>query len=427
MARTVDILAGARKLLFGVAVAQAIGVISLPILTRIYSPHDFAVLALFVSVISILNPVISLRYAAGIPLPNTNIFAINLAAASMTLLLGSVAFLVIFTTLLDTWLLSFRALKLLDGYIWLVPVGLLFTNLYELVSFWSMRHKAFGALARSKASQSVIGNLTKILLGLLGLHPFGLLVGQVVSQSAGIVVQIQHAFPNFQTLLNKITLRRMLKSLKQFWRFPAFQVPSQLFSISAEQVPVIFVAASYESEQIGNFGLALALIYLPVTLLGKTLSNSFYAVIAEVGRHRAREVWDISTDIIKRTLMVAIPIGVVIFLFAEQFLPLILGAQWVLAGTVVAWMAPYLVGHIAFAIISRTLDVFHRQDLKLRLSLQRLVLVAVLLIWVSQTDMGFTDFVRVYSILIFLHFTFSTGWVLFFLRQMQKEASTAFP
>lgn len=61
-ARSVAVLAG------GTAAGQAIVVLASPIITRLYTPEDFGVLAVYSSLLGILSTVAALRYELAIPL-----------------------------------------------------------------------------------------------------------------------------------------------------------------------------------------------------------------------------------------------------------------------------------------------------------------------------------------------------------------------
>ena len=53
----------------GTAIAQAVPIAISPILTKIYTPEDFGLLAIFVSILSILSVVSSFRYELAIAQP----------------------------------------------------------------------------------------------------------------------------------------------------------------------------------------------------------------------------------------------------------------------------------------------------------------------------------------------------------------------
>ena len=64
----------------GTSLAQAIPIIISPILTRIYTPEDFGLLALFLSITNIIGSVANGRYELAIMLPKEDEDAINIAA-----------------------------------------------------------------------------------------------------------------------------------------------------------------------------------------------------------------------------------------------------------------------------------------------------------------------------------------------------------
>jgi len=75
--RSVGVLVG------GTAFAQALTVLALPLVTRLYTPFDFSVLAVFVSILSIISVAACLRLEIAIPLPESDEDAANLLALAL--------------------------------------------------------------------------------------------------------------------------------------------------------------------------------------------------------------------------------------------------------------------------------------------------------------------------------------------------------
>ena len=67
-------------LMTGTTIAQAIPIAISPILTRIYTPEDFGVLALFVAITTIFGTIANARYELAIMLPKKDEDAINIFA-----------------------------------------------------------------------------------------------------------------------------------------------------------------------------------------------------------------------------------------------------------------------------------------------------------------------------------------------------------
>lgn len=80
--RNVAVLAG------GTAAGQAIVVLASPVLTRLYTPEDFGVLAVYASLLCVLSTVATLRYELAIPLPKRDEDAAALVVLCLVIVLG---------------------------------------------------------------------------------------------------------------------------------------------------------------------------------------------------------------------------------------------------------------------------------------------------------------------------------------------------
>src|SRR5690606_29477155 len=90
-ARSVSILVG------GTAGAQLITIAATPLLTRLYTPNDFGVLAVYMSVLALFTVVASLRYELAIPLPESDDDAIHIVVLCLfiTLLMTVLSLIII--------------------------------------------------------------------------------------------------------------------------------------------------------------------------------------------------------------------------------------------------------------------------------------------------------------------------------------------
>ena len=173
------------KLAGGTAGSQVITVAAAPILTRLYGPASFGILATFSSILALLNVVSSLRYELAIVVPEEDDEAIELVWLCLVLVGISTSLTALGVVLLGNQLVSLLQQPALKSLLWLLPVGVLLTGVYQPLSYWAIRRKQFGLLAQTKFRQSIFGVATNLALAPLG--TIGLLLGQIVSQSAGFV------------------------------------------------------------------------------------------------------------------------------------------------------------------------------------------------------------------------------------------------
>jgi glycosyltransferase involved in cell wall biosynthesis len=142
--RSVSILVG------GTALAQALNVFSLPVITRLFTPDDFSMLAVYMALLSIVSVVACLRFEIAIPLPQDNFEAFNLMALS---LIFSTAISAIFALVVGFFSVRVALLMgqpALETYLWLLPVGIWFTCLFSCFQYWVSRTKKFVVIAKAK-------------------------------------------------------------------------------------------------------------------------------------------------------------------------------------------------------------------------------------------------------------------------------------
>ena len=128
----------------GSAVAQVIGVVATPIVTRLYQPSDYGAVALYGSIVAIVATVAAFRYESAIPLPpetgEGERDAIALVRISM-LAAAFVSALVLVAAVAAAVSGRFQAISDLGNWVYAIPVGV-------LVSSWSLTLNAYAIRAR---------------------------------------------------------------------------------------------------------------------------------------------------------------------------------------------------------------------------------------------------------------------------------------
>ena len=76
--RSSSFAADVLKLVTGTTLAQVVIILASPVITHLYSPEAFEILAIFTSITGILGVIACLRYEMAIMLPKTNEEAANL-------------------------------------------------------------------------------------------------------------------------------------------------------------------------------------------------------------------------------------------------------------------------------------------------------------------------------------------------------------
>jgi O-antigen/teichoic acid export membrane protein len=356
-----DIFKGMATLLMGSGAAKLVGIVSIPLLTRLYSPEDFGVLSIFMSLISISIPVFTLRYVLAIPLPRRDEMAVNLLVLCSCILVCTGVVFSLILWVFGEQLLGLFSMQQLVPYWWLFVLGSIGASVYEMMSLWATRKRAYRAIAQTAALQSLFGSLTKIGLGLLLLKPLGLLIGQVVTFGSGTSYLWRRFRGDLNCNFQHVTLYRMGVLASKYWQFPLYRLPSQFLLAFSVQAPVMFAAALYDATTTGQLGLALMALAIPVSLIGRALGQAFYGEIAHLKKGSEIRIKQLTHTVQKRLLGIGVPAAVGIFFLGEPIFQFVFGKHWALAGTYASALAPFVLLQLTSAPLIQILNIYDSQ------------------------------------------------------------------
>lgn len=410
-----NVFKGMATLALGSGIARIIGIAAIPVLTRLYGPEDFGVLAVFTALLSILAPLLTLRYVLAIPLPRHDGMAFNLLILSASLMLIMTLAISLLLWVFGVQLLAIFSMEELAPWWWLIALGLLASASYEILTLWATRRRNYRVIARTSVWQSATGSIVKIGLGLLALKPAGLLIGQVVASGGGIGSLLRGFGGEFRDNWRFLRWSRMRKAAWRHRGFPFFRVPSQFLLAISSQAPLLFMAVLYDANTTGQFGLALMALGLPLQLFGRTLAKAFYAEAANLGHKRPAEVRSMAHAVIKRLAFFSILPAIVLLVFGPVLFSLVFGDEWIQAGTFASILAVYLVFQFVQTPVAHIFYIFDGQKKLLVLNSQRVLLL--LICFGASYLFSFTPEATIwaYALMLSAHYLLSTWYVLRFI------------
>lgn len=412
-----SVFRGMLTLLVGAGLARVVGLLSIPVLARIYSPEDYGVLALYTSFVSIIVPVMTLRYVQAIPLPRTDEMAFNLFSVCFKLILFFTMVVAVVLAMFGENILLWFNMEALLPWRWLIVLGAAGAALYELFSLWATRKRQYKIISRTQVTQSLIGNLAKIGLGLLAFKPSGMLVGQFLSQSLGVTSFVKVAKEDFKYYLPKVK-RNKEKFVAQYYQdFVWFRLPSQLLMVISLQAPVLMVATLYDSNITGQVSFALMAVSLPVTIIGMAMSKAYYAEVSKIGKNNLVKIKHITLDIQKKLFGIAIPISLGIYFFAEAVFVFMFGEEWRSAGMFTSILSPFLLFRFTSSPLDQVFNVIGSQSVYLVINSLRVVGFVVLFLMSKKLNLQVEVHVTILSCFLAAHYVFVSVLVVCFLNR----------
>tara|TARA_R110000850_G_scaffold256846_1_gene382779 strand:+ start:615 stop:1976 length:1362 start_codon:yes stop_codon:yes gene_type:complete len=412
---------GMATMALGSGVAKIIGIIAIPILTRLYTPEDFGTLAVFTAVISILTPIVTLRYVLSLPLPRHDGMAFNMIILTVGLMFSTILIISLLLWWVGQPILNYLDMEEVAPLWWLISLGLFAGTSYEILTLWATRKRNYRVIAKTNVLQSITGSLAKIFLGLLAIKPYGLLVGQIISQSGGTSNLLRAFFNDFRINWRYLRWSRIKKGLCLYRGFPFYRVPSQFLLIAAQQAPMLFVASFFGVAVAGQLAIAKMLVSMPVTFISGALTKAAYGELASISKSNPLEVKNIFNDITKKLLIVSAIACIGVFSLAPIVLPAALGEEWEQAGTFASFLGIYLIATIIAVPMPAFVNIFDRQKEFLIWNILRVLIVMLLISVVKKAEFSPEGFVLSYGIFMLL---FQTGVIVRVMFILKSEVDS---
>ncbi|MBY5969540.1 lipopolysaccharide biosynthesis protein [Halomonas denitrificans] len=360
---------GVGVLVSGAAAAQLLTIAAAPILTRLYGPEDFGILAVFTALISMITVVASFRYEMAIPLPKEDDEAASILAISLIILLFVIILAFIIVNIGGQYILKFLDAKDLSTYIYLIPIGVATAGFYQIFHRWSIRSKKFSNIASTRILQS-IGTTSIQVLG-FKFGTISLLLGYALGQGLG-AAKLANVRGTIG-LLKKVSIKECLYSARKYKEFPIYATWTGLLnSASLQLAPVIFVFF-YGSSAAGLYALTHRVLSIPANLIGSAVGSVFISEAPDAKRKGKLAIL-VHELHYRLTLIATLPL-IVVLAAGPSLFSLVFGHEWKTAGVYAQVMAPWLYTQFKWTPLS---------SLALVLELQRELLVADVLLFFAR-------------------------------------------
>jgi lipopolysaccharide exporter len=347
------------KLVSGSVVAQVLGTLLIPIITRLYSPENFGVFQLFLAISGILAVLSCLSYQLAIMLPKEDEDSANIVALCLILIcavsvISGGAFI-----LLSGWVGEVLNTPEVSQYLIFLPVIVFLNGLFLVINYWLSRRVRFGAVATAQVANSISSKAVQIGAGVGVASPLGLVLGQIAGYLMGLLVMfrgIQADFPLFRS----VSLSRMKHLAVRYKRFPLFTSWSTVANSVSMQAAPLMLAAFFNPVVVGFYGMAHMVVNMPMSLIGSATGQVFFQKASEE-RNRTGSVKTVVREVHQRLVSIGIFPILILMIIGEELFALVLGAQWATAGEYARILAPWLLLVFIASPLSTIFSVLEKQ------------------------------------------------------------------
>jgi O-antigen/teichoic acid export membrane protein len=404
------------RLISGAGLAQLIGLLSTPLVTRLYQSADYGLAASFAATVAIFAPIVAFRYDLAIILPEDDTEASSVFWLSCTF---------IWLSLLVELLLVFAATALLPSHpfiqqlgwiIFLLPAVISVTASASILIAWANRKRQYSLLARNRSFAAIINPLFIVsAYFLIGSNPLGLILAPLTSVLIGCLFLLRNMErPPFRGI-NLSSLKSVFSKYRQM---PQFNLWMSLLDQFTTSLPILLFTSVFGTTVSAYFALANSVLFLPSYFVGQSVSQVFF-------QQAARQKHDIPglkkfviANLRGLSLLMVLPILLTV-LAGPLLFGIVFGSKWSTAGEYAQFLIPAAALTFIASPISLIPTIFNKQHIHIALAMLNFV-GRIVGLWIGIQANSPVLAVALYSfgesigLLIFL------GWIVKFIGNIDK-------
>ena len=388
-------------LITGSTIAQAILIAISPILTRLYTPEDFGVLALFVAITSIFGSIANGRYELAIMLPKKDEDAINIFALGFIINVFITLMLFIIILIFHDKIVELLKNREISIWLYFIPISVFLMGIFNLLNYFNNRMKQYKDLAKANVYKSIGGAIIQLSLGLLKAGAIGLITGQIFSQ----IITNTKLFFNIKNLnlFKHVNKLKILAFAKRYKDFPEFSMWAGLLNSLSTYLINILISLFFSVKTLGFYSLAQRMLGMPSVLIGSSISQVYFKEAVLEKQQTGKSITAFIFTFKKLLLMSLVVFGL-LFFFVEDIFAFIFGEEWRIAGKYAKILLLFYMVRFVSSSLSITTTIFEKQRMALFINL--IILFSILLILLFfHTD--FIEFLNYLSIILaFEYFVF---------------------
>ena len=308
-------------------ISQLIPFLVLPFLQRyFYSPENFGLLSIYVSLSMMLAKISTLSYDFAIVKQDNEKDALTLLkGSSISVVLISAIILIVALVLFLFFPGNFYVVKL-NYFILVVPFSVLLFGLYQVLRQWMNWQKKYGKIGKSLLYKSGVAESSKVLFGFLKFSQYGLIAGRVLGEFCIFIYMLLQMKADQIQQTKNMSWKRTVELLKTNYKFPLYTMPSGMNGMLLNLILFSLFAKYFGLDKAGIIGIAITYIGAAYGIVSQSFSQVFYKKINELENH---QIWASLKTNVGILAMMSFAALVVVQLIPENWILTVLGEKWI--------------------------------------------------------------------------------------------------
>lgn len=380
-------------MLSGNIIGYGINLITLPLISRIYTQSELGGYDLIISSASIFLTILQLSMMLVIMIPKEDEEAVIISKIIWYVTVaGSVSSVIVLLMVRSGFQLFYGITPYSFGIV-LFGCYLIWYNLQNIYYAFTNRKKLYAVLFWNPILMAGVNGILSIGLGLMGGGTVGYLIGTITSYIIAVFHMKRYVCP----LSGRVSCQAMKKALIQYREYPLIQLPAALVSGIALQIPAQFLGRTFSAAVLGGYTMACKILTVPVSLLAAPINRVYYRTLVEQLDEKGK-AGEFAFSLLKNNVLIAsIPIGV-LMIFGDWITGFVLGRNWTVSGTYILIMGMMYLLKYCSACMSGTFVAAGKQKISFGFSVFTLLLFGFWGSLAGRLGLGVTEAIIFYSV-----------------------------
>ncbi len=385
-------------LMTGSTLTQAIPIAISPILTRIYTPVDFGILAMFVAVTAVFSTVATGRYDLAIILPKNDDEGADLTILSVVIASIICIFLLLFFFLFNSEISIFLGDQKIAPWLYFAPIVIFLSSMFNALKYYHIRKSDYKLIAQAGTLQSIFSAAIQLVLGLFKFGSTGLILGNGIPFVVSNAVFLRKSISEYINSFKQVTVNKLKILANKYIEFPKYSLTASIANILSQNLSTVFISSFFSIYALGQYALVIRILSMPSILLGTAIGDVFTKKAID-----EKNKTGCCTNSFRKTYIILGIFSFVIFtplyFFIIPLFTFVFGEEWITAGKFAQILIPLLAIRFWMSPLTMIFVIFSKQQ-KVALQWQVLFLFATIttfiIVYFFKSDIEF--FLWIYSI-----------------------------
>lgn len=349
-------------ILTGSTISQIIPILISPILTRIYTPSDFGIFALYLSVLMIISSVATGKYEMAIILAKSDEEVASIVRLIVIVLICVSLVVAMSVLLLNEYISMLLGQVEIKQWLYYLPISIFLIGFYQILNHLLIRYKLFKMVSQNKVFATTTNSSLQLYIGFIFETAFGFLFGRLFSNVIGISLIIKNRKIRSILFCKKKT---GIKSMAiEYKSFPIYDVPSTLVNTCSSQAPLIFLNKYFSVAVLGFYSLMNKVVLMPISILSKSVQDVFKQKASEDYNMKGN-CKDVYEGTFKKLFLLGLLPFTLLGALGPEIFSFVFGSKWVVAGEFAQILAPLMFLKFIVSPLSYTFYIVKKQKIDL--------------------------------------------------------------